>query len=147
MRRHDPMSSAFTIGRVAKAVGVNIQTIRYYERLKLLYPTLRRPSGYRLYGEKEIKRLRFIKNAQSLGFSLREIGDLLTLRMSSSTQCSTVRRKAQAKLTQVERELEALKAQARSLRGLIQSCSVRHPLNICPIIETLETPSCTDIGH
>jgi MerR family mercuric resistance operon transcriptional regulator/MerR family gold-responsive transcriptional activator of gol and ges genes len=132
---------------MAKTVGVNIQTIRYYERLKLLHPTARRPSGYRLYGEKEIRRLRFIKNAQALGFSLREIRDLLNLRVPSATQCRMVLRKTQAKLTQVERELAALQAQAESLRDLIRTCGTRPPLNTCPIIESLETSSVADIGH
>lgn len=141
------MTSAFTIGRVAKALGVNIQTIRYYERLKLLCPTARRPSGYRLYGEKELKRLRFIKNAQGLGFSLREISDLLSLGTTSATQCRTVQQKAQAKLKHVERKCEALKAQAQLLRELIQLCSTRHPLSTCPIIESLETSRATNISH
>ena len=76
------MTAGWTIGHLAKAVGVNIQTVRYYERLKLLSPSVRRPSGYRVYGENEERRLRFIRNAQSLGFTLHEIEELLNLRVS-----------------------------------------------------------------
>jgi MerR family transcriptional regulator, copper efflux regulator len=77
------MSSEITIGRVARAAGVTVQTIRYYERLRLLRPVTRRPSGYRLYGKDEILRLQFIKNAQALGFTLREVTELLNLRADS----------------------------------------------------------------
>ena len=73
-----------TIGTLAKEVGVNIETVRYYERLKLLTPTDRKPSGYRLYDGEALTRLRFIKNAQALGFTLHEITELLNLRVSST---------------------------------------------------------------
>ncbi|MBI4000844.1 MAG: heavy metal-responsive transcriptional regulator, partial [Nitrospira defluvii] len=96
------MPAGLTIGQLAKAVGVNIQTVRYYERLKLLNPSARRPSGYRVYGEDEERRLRFIKNAQALGFTLQEIAELLTLSVTSTARCGDVQRRAQAKLTHVE---------------------------------------------
>ncbi len=73
-----------TIGKLAKEVGVNIQTVRYYERLKLLSPAARKPPGYRLYGGDNVRRLRFIKDAQALGFTLSEITELLNLRVSST---------------------------------------------------------------
>lgn len=132
------MTAELTIGRVAKEVGVNIQTIRYYERLSLLKPTARRPSGYRLYGDEEIRRLRFIKNAQALGFTLHEITELLNLRVRSSARCGAVQRKAQAKLVQVERKVRDLQALARSLRCLVRDCQAGQPTNHCPILESLE---------
>src|SRR6185295_11011055 len=92
------MPSDLTIGKLAKAGGVNIQTIRYYERRKLLRPKAKRPSGYRLYDAASLSRLHFIKNAQALGFTLHEVGELLNLRVNSSAQCRDVQRKAQAKL-------------------------------------------------
>ncbi len=91
----------FTTGQLGKAGGVNIQTIRYYERLKLLAPTNRKPSGYRVYDSDALRRLRFIKNAQTLGFTLRDITELLNLRVSATAHCGDVQRKAQAKLMQV----------------------------------------------
>ena len=86
------MTVGCTIGQLAKAVGVNIQTVRYYERLRLFGPSARRPSGYRTYGEDEERRLRFIKNAQALGFTLHEIEEFLDLRVSSKARCGDVQR-------------------------------------------------------
>ena len=132
------MSPAVTIGRLAKKVGVNIQTVRYYERLKLLAPTARRPSGYRLYGTAEVQRLRFIKNAQTLGFTLQEIVDLLNLRVSSAARCGDVQRRAQAKLAQVEAKVRDLEALARALQDLIRACHAGQPTDRCPILKCLE---------
>ncbi len=132
------MALTVTIGRLAKYVGVNIQTVRYYERLKLLAPTARMPSGYRLYGTAEVQRLRFIKNAQALGFTLQEIVDLLNLRVSSAARCGDVQRRAQAKLARVEAKLKDLESMARVLRSLIQSCKAGQPTDRCPILKSLE---------
>jgi MerR family mercuric resistance operon transcriptional regulator/MerR family gold-responsive transcriptional activator of gol and ges genes len=132
------MTSRLTIGQLAKTAGVNVQTIRYYERQRLLTPADRKPSGYRLYGGEALKRLRFIKNAQTLGFTLREIGDLLSLRVSSTAQCKTVQVKAQAKLRQVEVKVQDLRALARALRHLIQACQSGQTTDHCPILRTLE---------
>ncbi len=132
------MNSAVTIGRLAKDVGVNIQTIRYYERLRLLAPTARRPSGYRLYGAAEVRRLRFIRNAQALGFTLTEIEGLLNLRVDSAAQCGDVQQRAQAKLARVEAKLKDLESMARVLRSLIRSCKAGQPTDRCPILKSLE---------
>lgn len=132
------MASGITIGQLAKNVGVNIQTVRYYERLKLLAPTARMPSGYRLYGTAEVQRLRFIKNAQALGFTLQEIMDLLNLRVSSAARCGDVQQKAAAKLAAVEAKVLDLQALARALRSLIRTCRAGHPTNRCPILKSLE---------
>ncbi len=132
------MASAVTIGRLAKAVGVNVQTLRYYERLKLVTPTARRPSGYRVYGDEAIRRLCFIKNAQALGFTLREIAELLNLRVSSKSQCGDVLLKAQAKLAQAEAKVQDLQALARTLRSLMHTCWAGQPSDPCPILKCLE---------
>ena len=87
------MTVGCTIGQLAKAVGVNIQTVRYYERLRLLGPSARRPSGYRIYGEDEERRLRFIKSAQALGLTLQEIaewGHAISLKEKLEEVCSTM---------------------------------------------------------
>lgn len=128
-----------TIGQLAKAVGVNIQTVRFYERLKLLVPTARRPSGYRLYGEEAQQRLRFIKNAQALGFTLQEIAELLDLQVSNMARCGDVQRKAQAKLVQVEAKIKDLRALDRALQGLIRACRAGQPTDRCPILKAMET--------
>jgi MerR family mercuric resistance operon transcriptional regulator/MerR family gold-responsive transcriptional activator of gol and ges genes len=132
------MTTALKIGQLAKSVGVNIETIRYYERMNLLGPTSRLPSGYRLYDGEAQRRLRFIKNAQALGFTLHEIEELLNLRVTSTARCGDVQRKAQAKLAGVEAKVRDLKALARALRSLIGACNAGRPTNRCPILQTLE---------
>lgn len=132
------MSAQLTIGQLAKKVGVNVQTVRYYERLRLLDPTARKPSGYRLYGQDEERRLRFIKNAQALGFTLREIADLLNLRVTAAARCGDVRRKAQAKLEQVTAKLRDLRTLERALMSLIRTCRAGQPTEQCPILQCLE---------
>ncbi len=132
------MESALTIGRLAKQAGVNIQTVRYYERLKLLTPMARKTSGYRLYGDEAHRRLRFIKNAQALGFTLHEIEELLDLRVGSKGRCGDVQRKAEAKLRQVAAKVRDLQALARALQRLIRTCRAGQPTDHCPILQSLE---------
>ena len=86
------MTVGCTTGQLAIAVGVNIQTVQYYERLRLLAPSARRPSGYRIYSVDEEWRLWFIRNAQALGFTLHEIEEFLDLRVSSKARCGDVQR-------------------------------------------------------
>lgn len=138
MQKGDDLASELTIGKLAKEVGVNIQTVRYYERRRLLNPAARRPSGYRLFGDEALRRLRFIKNAQALGFTLREIAELLNLRVSSIARCGDVKRKAQAKFAIVEDKVRDLKALARALRSLIETCQAGQPTDRCPILKSME---------
>lgn len=132
------MESAFTIGQLAKRVGVNVETLRYYERLDLLSPSTRKSSGYRIYGPSELQRLYFIKNAQALGFTLQEIAEFLNLRIGSTAACGDVRRKTQVKLGQVEKKIADLRSLARALRKLIRSCEAEQITDHCPILESLE---------
>lgn len=132
------MASELTIGKLAKQVGVNIQTVRYYERRRMLSPATRTSSGYRLYGEEALKRLCFIKNAQALGFTLREIAELLNLRVSSTARCGDVQQKAHAKLKQVEEKVRDLRALAKALRGLILDCQAGKPTDRCPILKSMD---------
>ncbi len=132
------MTTELTIGQLAKYVGVNIETIRYYERRSLLDPTSRLPSGYRLYNSEAQRRLRFIKNAQALGFTLHEIEELLGLRVSSKARCSDVQRRAEAKLKHVEAKLRDLQSLARALRSLLQDCRAGQPTDRCPILKAME---------
>ena len=132
------MSPGLTIGQLAKSVGVNVQTVRYYERRRLLTPSDRKPSGYRLYGDEAFRRLRFIKNAQALGFTLREIAELLNLRATSTARCGDVKRKAQIKLAGVEEKIRDLKALGRALRSLIGACQAGQSTDRCPILKALE---------
>ena len=127
-----------TIGQLAKAVGVNLQTVRYYERRGLVVPMHRKESGYRIYGEEALQRLRFIRNAQQLGFTLKEIAELLSLRVSSTARCGTVQVKALTKLEQVQHKVRELQRLARALQELVQSCRVGETTDHCPILNSLE---------
>lgn len=127
-----------TIGAIAKKAGVNIQTVRYYERRSLLVPDDHRESGYRLYSDSAIKKLRFIKNAQELGFTLDEIMGLLKLQARHRSQCAEVKRRAEEKLADVQSKTAALKNLEKTLKSLIKTCHARTPTDPCPILRTLE---------
>ena len=132
------MALELTIGQLAKMASVNAQTVRYYERRNLLQPTDRKASGYRVYSDDALRRLRFIKNAQALGFTLREVTDLLNLRVSSVARCGTIQVKAQAKLRQVEAKTRDLLALSRALKSLIRTCRAGQPTDRCPILKRLD---------
>ncbi|MBI2981912.1 MAG: heavy metal-responsive transcriptional regulator [Deltaproteobacteria bacterium] len=133
--------SGYQIGHAAREAGVNVQTLRYYERCRLLTPRSRRLSGYRLYGDPEIRRIHFIKRAQELGFSLKEIFGLLNLRVTSAAQCDAVKRKAEEKLAQVEQKIRHLRSIQGVLKQLITSCHRLEPTERCPILNSLEKES------
>lgn len=138
------MGAQLTIGQLARIAGVNVQTIRYYERLNLLNPSARRPSRYRLYGHEEEQRLRFIKKAQALGFTLREIAELLTLRIAPTICRDDVQKRAQEKLVQVESKAQDLWVLARALKKLIQTCEAGQSPDRCPILMSLEKETHAD---
>src|SRR5207245_11222249 len=97
-----------TTGQLARRGGVGVETVRFYERQGLLEEPARKESGYRQYEEDVVARLRFIRRAKELGFSLKEINELLALRVDPDTTCAEVRTKAQAKIADVEQKIEAL---------------------------------------
>ncbi|MBI2071041.1 MAG: heavy metal-responsive transcriptional regulator [Elusimicrobia bacterium] len=132
------MSESLTIGKVAKLGGVNIQTVHYYERRGILFPDDRRDSGYRLYNEEAVQKLRFIKNAQALGFTLKEIEGLLKLRVSHRARCGDVKRKAETKLRSVREKIASLKAMEKTLLGLVRTCRIKATTDRCPILRSLE---------
>lgn len=127
-----------TIGRVAAEVGVNIQTIRYYERRGLLVAPGRTASGYRQYAEAAVSRLRFIKHAQELGFSLKEVRELLDLRVRRGTACDAVERSARQKIELVQQKIRGLQRVKQTLARLAAACEARRATDACPILEALE---------
>ena len=124
-----------TIGQVSKQTNVNIETIRYYERLGLLPNPPRRPSGYRQYNENVVQRLHFIKKAKELGFSLKEIKELLSLRISSKNSCAHVRRHAEIKIQDVEQKIKTLQKIKQALKKLSAECHGKKTMGECPILE------------
>ena len=141
------MALGWTIGQLSKMASVNVQTVRYYERRNLLQPTDRKTSGYRVYSGDALRRLRFIKNAQALGFTLREVTDLLNLRVSSVARCGTIQVKAQAKLRQVEAKTRDLLALSRALKSLIRTCRAGEPTDRCPILNRLDKEIGGQVGR
>ncbi len=127
-----------TIGEVAARSDVNIQTIRFYERKGLVLPDARNAAGYRQYTDVAVRRVRFIKHAQEIGFSLKEIGELLSLRVDEETTCADVRGKAQEKIVAVELKIRNLQHVREALLGLVARCDVDRPVSDCPILEALD---------
>ena len=127
-----------TIGKVAQLAGVGVDTIRFYERKGLLDSPPRSLSGYRQYSLETVAHIRFIRRAKELGFSLKEIKELLDLRMSPETTCEDIRQRARAKIRDIEGRLEALKRMKAVLEKLADSCQGKGPLHNCPILEALE---------
>jgi MerR family transcriptional regulator, copper efflux regulator len=123
------------IGQLAKRGGVGIDTVRYYERNGLLEPRGRLASGYRRYGELEVARLRFIRRAQALGFTLKEVKELLAL--SAQRDVGRVKRSAQAKLRDVETRIADLVRVRDGLAALIDACPGHGRAADCPILRAL----------
>lgn len=128
---------SFTIGQVARRAGVGIDTVRYYERNHLLPEAQRRISGYREYGDGDVRRLRFIRRAKELGFTLAEIRELLALSSDRERGVRGVKVRAEARLTEVDRRIRELQQVRRGLKHLIAACPGHGPLDRCPILTAL----------
>jgi DNA-binding transcriptional MerR regulator len=139
------MPSSYTIGRLARAAGVRVSTVRFYERRGLLPPPPRRgggyrTAGYRIYGEGDLVRLRFIQEAKELGFSLHEIHDLLVLRVGHDGHtCESVRDYARRKVEEIDERLSRLRGLKRILSGMIAACERGGSEGDCPILSALGT--------
>jgi Hg(II)-responsive transcriptional regulator len=136
---------ALSIGQVATAANVNVQTVRYYERRGLVAAPRRTASGYRQYALDAVSRLRFIKHAQELGFSLHEIHELLGLRVRHGAACDAVERKTRQKIELVQQRIRDLQRMKRTLERLAAACEARRPTDECPILEALEDHG--DVDH
>jgi Hg(II)-responsive transcriptional regulator len=138
------MNHRFTIGELANNAGVNVQTIRYYERRGLINPAARTGAGYRLYDKQVLKRLRFIRRAKGLGFTLKEIKGLLDLRIESAADCDIAKEKVEAKLKAVEQRINALDSVRKILVELMEACDRRQTTGECPILKAIEDTELTD---
>jgi MerR family copper efflux transcriptional regulator len=129
--------SSLRTAEVARLAGVNIETLRFYERKGILPEPPRRASGYREYPPEAVERVRFIKRAQELGFSLKEVQDLLALRQMARSKSGRVRRMAEAKVEEIDHKIRDLEAMRRGLTELLCVCDGQRTIASCPIIESL----------
>jgi MerR family mercuric resistance operon transcriptional regulator len=127
-----------TIGKVAKAADVGVETIRFYEREGLIAAPPRRRSGYREYPEDTVRRVRFIRHAKELGFTLREIAELLSMRVDERTSCAEVRALARTKIADVDERIAALQRMRDALDRLARRCRGVGPATECPILDALD---------
>jgi len=130
--------STYSIGQVAKQSGVSVETVRYYEKEGLLEVPERKESGYRQFKGDAIARLSFIQQAKKLGFSLKEIGELLSIKSDANTVCNDVKQLSQEKLVNIENKIKMLQRMRKSLKKLIDVCPGQAPINDCPILDALQ---------
>ncbi len=129
------MKSRLTIGKLAEAAGVGVETIRFYQRSGLLPEPERPLSGYREYSSDDVRRIRFIERAQTLGFNLEDIAGLLKL--DGPQACSVTHDLALEKLHVVEEKIKALDAIRDALQQMVRQCERKHKRGTCPIIQSL----------
>jgi len=135
-----------SIGQVARRAGVGVETVRFYEREGLLEEPPRRASGYRQYSEEVVARLRFIKRAQQLGFSLKEISELLLLRVDAQTSCEEVKGRTEAKIAEVERKMVELQRMRQALLQVHSLCTGQGPTGRCPMLDALNQQETLDLA-
>ncbi len=129
----------YKAGEIAKLAGINIETLRYYERIGIMPEPRRLESRYRYYLDEDLKRLLFIKKAKEIGFSLKEINELLNLKVDSTSTCGDVKRLAEHKLKDVEEKIQNLMKIKKVLIKLIKQCvNEEISSNNCPILEVIE---------
>jgi len=133
--------TSMKIGEVAKRSGTGIETIRFYERERLLQEPERRPSGYRHYDESSVQRLEYIGRAKTLGFTLAEIRELLELSFAAPTGCEHIRQRAGAKITDIEGKIRSLQQMRRSLRKIVDRCKAKDSPHDCPLVHDAKRTS------
>lgn len=141
------MATRLTIGRAAERAGVGVETIRFYERRGLIQQPPRPRSGFRFYGDEVVERIRFIRQAQELGFSLRETKELLSLRADPAADCGDVKKQALIKCEEVDRKIAQLRQIRTALDEMIASCPGGGALRACTIIDALTCPTTTKAGQ
>lgn len=132
------MAQALKIGEVARRTGVSVETVRYYEREGILAPPARRPSGYRAYPEEAVRRVRFAKRAQQLGFSLKAIDELLALRHDPKGRACRVKRSAAALVAEIDERIATLARMRDALAALEEACDGRGSASRCSILDALD---------
>lgn len=127
-----------TIGELAERVGVNVQTVRYYERRELLPEPERTRSGYRTYGPGDVLRLRFVLRAKALGFTLSEVAELLELRVDPDRTAEDVRERALEKIADTETKIRDLEAIRGALERVVGACEAHGSPEECALMHAIE---------
>jgi Hg(II)-responsive transcriptional regulator len=130
--------AGMTRGELSKKCGVNIETLRYYEKRQLIDPH-RSEGGYRIYSEEDAVKIRFIRSARNLGFSLEEVSDLMKMRVDKKKSCDPVMAKAKNRLEEVEKKIKDLKSMRKVLNQMIDKCEESVSTNDCPILCSFES--------
>jgi len=133
-------ANAMTIGQLARAAEIGVETIRFYEREGLLDEPPRRPSGYRQYPQSALDRLTFIRRAKDLGFTLREIAEFVAIAHNPVGSCDTVRSRAEVRLADVEERIQVLEEMRARLKQLVASCSAAAPNESCAFLPDDNAP-------
>lgn len=126
------------IGEAARQGGVTVETLRYYEQQGLIVSPDRDANGYRKYVPEVVRRIRFIKRAQDVGFTLRDISELLSLKADPGASCSDVRDRAIGKLNEIEEKIEVLSRMRDVLSTWSDACPSKGPVDACPILDALD---------
>lgn len=130
---------SYSVGQIAKKADLNIETLRYYEKIKLMPKPKRKESRYRFYTEDDLTRLLFIKRAKELGFTLKEIGELLSIKIDSEAKCGDVKHLAENKISDIDGRIADLKKIKNELAKLVQLCKdEKLTKDDCPIVKALE---------
>jgi Hg(II)-responsive transcriptional regulator len=135
--------NGFSIGEFAKQANVHVETLRYYERRGLIPRPHRTVSNYRVYSSEDLRRVKFVKQAQGLGFSLNEIKKLLALRATPRAKCTDVRKYATYKIEDINARIRSLLRMRKTLEKLLDECAGNRPVTQCPILESLESEPST----
>lgn len=138
--------SGLTIGQLAQQSGVQVETVKFYQRRGLIERPPRPESGFRKYSSEAVRQIRFISRAKDLGFSLQEIGELLSLRVVPGTSCRAIKARAEAKLADIRQKQKDLERMEIILRQLAETCQGRGPLSECTILGALDKDEGDDRG-
>lgn len=137
-RARDVPMESLSIGQVAEAAGVGVETVRFYQRQGLIEEPSRQGTRHRRYPQETVARIRFIRGAQELGFSLKEIEELMALRIAPGTSKSEIRARAQAKVDEIQEKMRDLQRMRDALLKLIGSCEGTGTVEDCPILAAFD---------
>ena len=126
------------IGQVAKKSRVGVETVRFYESEGLIELPERNVSGYRQFSESVIKQIQFIQHAKKLGFTLKDIRELIKLKSTGNSRCNIIKATASSKIADIQEKIDALEQMKMALQPLVAQCKSSDPISDCPILNALD---------